>query len=74
MKRLLIKPDGWPCTLAECPAGHFIFESDGDKILGFKSDYPRDGAQTDAYNAGGEFIRIGDDEIVQPVFQEWEEI
>lgn len=69
MKVLLIEPNGWPCKLSECPAGHFTW---GDN-LGFKSEYRRDG-KTEAYNEGGEFFcppEPREDFIVQPVVAVW---
>jgi len=35
MKRLVVVPSGWECTLAECPSGLFIH----DGILCLKTDY-----------------------------------
>ena len=35
MRSLVIEPKGWPCALAECPSGLFLFED----YLGFKSEY-----------------------------------
>lgn len=37
MKRLELKPDGFKCTLAECPPGLFL--CDDENIVGLKSDY-----------------------------------
>ena len=39
VRQLVIKPDGWPCTLAECPPGLFIFDAADYQTLGFKSEY-----------------------------------
>jgi hypothetical protein len=35
MKRLAIVPNGWPCTLLECPPGIFLYHD----TVGFKSEY-----------------------------------
>jgi len=35
MKRLVLEPFGWPCTLGECPPGHFLWE---DSVC-FKTEY-----------------------------------
>jgi len=35
MKRLVIRPEGWPCKLGECPPGLFLH---GDGLC-FKTDY-----------------------------------
>jgi hypothetical protein len=49
MKRLEIRPDGWPVKLKDCPPGFFIWE----KQLCFKSEY-EDAA---VYNSAGEYFR-----------------
>lgn len=36
MKRLIIEPTGWPCSLRECPPGLFVHND----IIGFKSVHP----------------------------------
>lgn len=76
-KRLIITPEGWPCSLAECRPGHFVFD---DKYLGFKSEYLEKDGQIQAFNEGGEFFVGGKPDeserrriIVQPVKPEWEE-
>jgi len=38
MKQLKIVPDGWLCTLGQCPPGLFVFQN----CLGFKSEYGQD--------------------------------
>lgn len=79
MKRLVINPEGWPCTLAECPPGHFLF----GEYLCFKTEYaqevkgdyfPQSYCETGEFFWGGtktheERSRL----IVQPVTAEWEE-
>jgi hypothetical protein len=35
MKTIKIEPDGWKCTLLECPPGLFYF----NEMIGFKSEY-----------------------------------
>ena len=84
MKRLVIKPDGWPCILAECPPGHFV-TVDHFKMLCFKSEYREtiggEEFQVEAFNEAGEVfwgeaentaaLRRGT--MVQPVIAEWEE-
>lgn len=76
MKKLIIKPDGWPCTLAECPPGFFVFEG----WLGFKSEYGDDSDKMEVFNSGGEAFWGGVSGhearaalVVQPVVAEWEE-
>ena len=65
MKQLVLKPNGWPCTLEECPPGIFVC---GENI-GFKSEYSND--KTEAFCESGEYFCAGDDKIVQPVTAEW---
>ncbi len=70
MKRLIIKPNGWPCTLLECPPGLFIYE---DRI-GLKSEYRTENGSIKAYcGSSGEYFCGKEDIIVQPVIAEWEE-
>lgn len=70
MKRMIVEPDGWPCTLEECPPGHFVI----DGQLCFKTEYPAHeldpatkglpggklrwiiGNRIEAYNSAGEFF------------------
>ena len=72
MKRLELKPDGWPCRLSECPPGHFLYHD----IAMFRSEYST-GGKPDAYNGGGEFFCPTDcnaaEAIVQPLIAEWVE-
>jgi hypothetical protein len=68
MKRLVLKPEGWPCSLQECPPGYFAAE-DGEG-MGFKNEYTKDG-KPEAFNEAGEYwCSTGD---VQPLVAEWEE-
>ncbi len=71
MERKVIVPDGWPCTLAECPPGPFVTLENPD-LLCFKSEYTQDDRGDDgrimAYNSAGEFFcGDGDKTKVQPV-------
>lgn len=68
MRRLLIEPDGWPCLLAECPAGHFVYEDQ----LGFKSEYHGEGNRIEAFCDSGEFF-VTQNVMVQPVIARWVE-
>jgi hypothetical protein len=69
MKILRVVPEGWPCTLEECPPGHFTHKDQ----LCFKTEY-RDAGKIEAYNSAGEFF-CGDSNktIVQPVIHVWAE-
>jgi len=68
MKRLVLMPNGWACTLEECPPGLFIF----NKQVCFKSEYHNNG-NVEAFNNSGEYLSINQKEIVQPVDYEWQE-
>lgn len=71
MKRLELKPDGFKCTLAECPPGLFL---DADEaIVGLKTDYDEyfiaiDG---DAYWGGTSCKQERSKIVVQPLRYEW---
>lgn len=61
---MLIVPDGWPCSYAECRPGHFVV---GGALM-LKSEYGGQG-----YCESGEAY-CGDRETeVQPVAAIWEE-
>jgi len=62
---LIILPSGFPCSLQDCPPGHFIF----NEQLCFKSEYNQ--SEVEAFNSGGEYLCISRDEIVTPVKAEW---
>lgn len=70
MKKLIMQPDGWPCTLAECRPGYFVFNGE---YLGFKSGYYSKDNKPDAYNEAGEFYWGDSEKLVQPVNSVWEE-
>lgn len=86
MKQLILVPEGWPCTLRECPPGNFVLNDQ----LCFKTEYgafksvgdtkvPGDQIKwtvthdVDAYNSAGEHMGVKEDEMVQPVIATWEE-
>ena len=79
MRRLVILPQGWPCTLGECPPGFYLFQDD----LCMKTEYVREsvgGNGVEAFNCGGEAFWGGASTnaecaklIVQPVSVRWEE-
>lgn len=73
MRRLVMVPDGWPCTLRECRPGHFVW----DDCLCFKDEYAEAG---NSYNEAGEVFWGGvktaserDALVVQPVAPVWQE-
>lgn len=74
-RKLTIKPNGWPLPLKECPPGHFVFQSEGTPgCLGFKTEYNVQNKEAgECFNEGGEYLCIGADALVQPVFPEWED-
>lgn len=67
MKRLIAKPSGWPCTIDECPPGHFLA---GEQV-GFKGKCCDDGCPITRGSAG-EFA-IFENVLVTPIYFEWEE-
>jgi hypothetical protein len=70
MKRLEIRPDGWPVKLKDCPAGFFTYEGQ----LCFKTEY---GEKPEVYNSAGEYFHLPDvttsidDAKVPPVEYVW---
>lgn len=71
MMRVVLKPDGWPCTIKEAPPGPIIFQGNNHTSLWFKSEYgndnKRDGSYM-AYNEAGEFLAVDQSTtFVQPV-------
>ena len=80
MKKMIIVPYSWLCTLAECPAGFFVIDDE----LCFKTQYPTTlnqvKGQIDAYCFNGSVfwggtsdIKIRANIIVQPVVVQWED-
>lgn len=81
MRQLCLEPEGWPCTLSECPPGLFVFND----IVGFKSEYgARDEsgriysevfcADTGEYFWGGTSDKYKRELlVVQPVVVRWAE-
>lgn len=68
MKRLLLKPDGFKCTLEECKPGLFL---SGNNLC-FKTEYRTEpSGRVEAYNGAGEFY-CGEG-LVQPLVEEWDE-
>jgi hypothetical protein len=72
MKTLELRPDGFPCTLAECPPGLFLH---GENV-GLKTEY----GATEAFCDSGERFWGGVSRvdnlakvIVQPLIYEWNE-
>lgn len=71
MKRMIVEPEGWQTTFAECRPGFFLHEN----YLCMKSEYGQD-----AYVESGEFFWGGAKSheerailFVQPVSYRWEE-
>ena len=59
-----IVPDGWPCTLEECPPGPFV-SVEYPNSLCFKSEYRTPDGRVESYCESGEFF-CGKG-LVQPV-------
>jgi hypothetical protein len=75
MRRLEVKPEGWPCKLSECPPGLFLF---GDGLC-FKTEY-RTSGYSEVFCESGEMFWGGTDDkeqrevlTVQPVIVVWED-
>ena len=66
MKRLVINPSGWPCSLEDCPPGFFLYLEQ----LCFKTEYRVDN-EIQVYCGSGETFCV-DNATVQPVWAEWE--
>lgn len=74
MKKLVLNPNGWPCTLDECPTGLFVF----NHSVCMKTEYKTNNSELEAFNEAGEFFWGGTEScvareklIVQPVIAEW---
>ena len=74
MKALIIKPAGWPCSLAECPPGLFV--TNDSHAIGLKTEY----GDMEVYNSAGEIFWGGAKTkeersalLVIPCFTEWQE-
>lgn len=70
MKQLILAPNSWACSYAECPPGFFV---NSGRQLCFKSEYSENGRPV-GYNSEGEFYCGDLDEMVQPVEPKWEEV
>ncbi len=62
MKRLVVHPEGWPCSYAECRPGLFLHGN----MIGLKSEYGGEGY----CDSGEAFAKVDGD--VQPVTYVWE--
>jgi len=74
MKRLELKPDGFPQIYTECPPGLFLFK---DNVC-FKSEYFTTQGDAESYCDSGEYFWGGvstieerNNLIVQPLKYEW---
>ena len=75
-------PQGWLCSLDECPPGLFTFVfGDDHNCIGFKSEYKRVIAlgahqkpvEAEAFNEAGEYLTLESYAQVQPLIVNWEE-
>lgn len=65
MTRLELKPNGFPCTLEECPPGPFLHGKD----VCFKSEYHSNTGRIEAYCSSGEaYHGTG---LIQPLESVW---
>jgi len=67
MKTLILKPDGWPLTIEECPPGAFEYEEQ----VCFKTEYGTE-ADLQVFNSAGETFQPRKI-LVQPLDYEWVE-
>jgi len=83
MKILILEPNGWPCTLEECPPGFFVTCEEYGSLC-FKSEYTMgiNDHRIQAFNCAGEFFcgspnaKSEEERIkimVQPVIDRWED-
>ena len=70
MKRLVMKPADFPCTVEDCPPGFFLY----DEMTGFKSEYYSSNHKVEAYCDTGEAFCYTDEDLVTPLNYVWEEI
>lgn len=71
---LVLEPDGFECTLGDCPPGFFL---SGEELC-FKSEYMPDRRGGDAYCDSGEFFQgpEGTDRalvVVKPLKHVWKD-
>ena len=71
MKKMIIRPTDWECTLKECPPGLFMRNG----YLGFKTEY---GPEIEVFNESGEVFWGGvktkgdrDNVLVTPCESDW---
>lgn len=78
MKKMVLVPDNWACSIEECPPGPFAYfyceennpESVPNTFLGFKSQYHTNG-KIDAYCVSGG-VYCGTGKVI-PLVVKWEE-
>jgi hypothetical protein len=79
MRTMMIEPDGWECTLADCRPGYFTFRCnpDDEPELCIKTEYKING-QMEVFCSSGEtfwgYTGTDDDRkalVVQPVKVVW---
>lgn len=74
MKRLELKPDGFPCKLSECPPGLFLC----GETVGLKPEYATKEGKSEAYCESGEYFwgdanngGTANGTMVQPLSSYW---
>lgn len=50
IKKLILRPKDWECTIAECPPGPFVFDGD----VGFKTAYRHSGGHSEVFCSNGD--------------------
>lgn len=71
MKKMMLVPDGFACSIEECPPGPFAYGTGIEYSLGFKSEYKTKQGKIEAYCESGEFY-CGEDKVI-PLVVRWEE-
>jgi hypothetical protein len=66
MKKLILEPHGWECTLDECGVGLFVY----DKQIFLKIGY----GDCECYCSNGGTCVLKGSAIVQPVISKWLDI
>lgn len=66
MKKLILEPNGWECTLDECDAGLYVY----DKQVFLKTNY----GDCESFCDNGCTCVLEGSAIVQPVISKWLEV
>lgn len=73
-RQLILVPEGWPCALADCPPGPFVWlGAPGKDHVGWMTEYGDNSGKRHAYNESGECIdwEQWKGAQVQPLVSRW---